>query len=479
MGSFSRIVNADTSLPAGDLSRLLAAKPLSLLTWSFTLLAIVIILDYLILDDVSLGVLYIVPMLPAAVAFSRWQILGFALFLALLRSVFVNATSPTDAFLRFLMGLLAYAATGLFVEELVRNRRLILHHSVELEQQANLRREAESHLKALAQSNPAAILTLDEEGRILAANRATAELLALPPQDLPGRAIASHLPVLADALSLRSDLPTFRTAAQCQGRRGNGSLFVAHTWFSTYSTPNGRRLAAIAVDVSDEVREREEQNLRQLLLNNKIVAAAVSHEMRNVCGAIQLVHTRLSADPKFQHQDDLRVLNGLVEALSQIASTELRLRASESLPWIDVNEVLNQLRIIIQPDWDDAGASIRWNVPASLPPARGESYGVLQSMMNLAQNSLRAVAGAAERRLEISASSSADTVIIQLTDSGHGVVNPSRLFTAFYTESGHTGLGLYVSRAILRSYGGDLRHVPTAHGAAFQIELSTARHMAS
>ncbi len=468
-------VNAPVSHPDSLLNRFLSANPRFLLGSSVVLLALVTVLDYLILD-VSLGVLYIMPMLAAAAVLTRWQSLGFALFLAILRSFFVQASSTPDALLRFLMGLLAYAATGLFIGELVRNRRLILQHSVELEEQANLRREVESHLHALAESNPAAILTLDENGHILAANSATAGLFALPPSDLPGRSIAAHLPVLADALSLRSDVPTFRTAAQCQGRRGNGDLFVAHTWFSTYGTPNGRRLAAIAVDVSDEVREREEQNLRQLLLNNRIVAAAVSHEMRNVCGAIQLVHTRLASDPQFGHHEDLRVLRGLVDALSQIASTELRVRAAESLPWIELTEVLNQFRIIIQPDWDDAGAAIEWDLPATLPPVRGESYGVLQSLMNLAQNSLRAVATTAERRLRVSASATNSSVLIDLADTGPGVADPSRLFAPLHTGTGQTGLGLYVSRAILRSYGGDLRHIPTPSGATFQVELATARH---
>src|SRR5258707_357443 len=108
-------------------------------------------------------------------------------------------------------------------------------------------------------------------------------------ETLRGRAIAEYLPVLADAL--RMDLPPegFRTAAQCQGRRENGEIFLAHTWFSSYASERGTRLAAIVVDTSEEMREREEQNLQQLLVSNRIIAAAVSHELRNLCGAVSLV----------------------------------------------------------------------------------------------------------------------------------------------------------------------------------------------
>jgi len=464
---------ANLALQPLDLTRLLNARPAHLLTWSLVTFALVLLLDYLILD-VSLGVLYIIPMLPAAVAVSRWQILGFGLMLAVVRSIFINAYSPADAALRFLLGLIAYCATGLFVGELVRNRRLILRHSDELEEEQNLRREAETHLHALAESNPAAILTLDEQGKVMAGNDAAAELFAVTPSRLVGLSIAGHLPVLADALRLGSETPAFRTVAQCQGRRVNGELFVAQTWFSTYSTPFGRRLAAIAVDVSEEVRDREEQNLRQLLVNNHIVAAAVSHEMRNLCGAIQLVHSRLSSNPLLTTHEDFRAMSGLVEALAKIAATELRARSRSNLSQFDVNELLNQFRIIIEPYWREAGGEIRWQIQDSLPVAYGESYGVLQALMNLAQNSLRAVEAREERWLEVRSKLTASSLTIQVTDSGPGVAEPHELFEAFRSAAGQTGIGLFVSRAILRSYGGDLRYQPTTCGACFVIELPLA-----
>jgi two-component system sensor kinase FixL len=465
---------ASLTLIPFDSNRLLNAKPSHLVGWSLATFGAVMVLDYLVLD-VSLGILYVLPMMSAGIVLSRGQILGFALLLAVARSVFINASSPADTLFRFLLGLIAYSATGLFVEELVRNRRLILRHSQELEEEQNLRREAETHLNALAESNPAAILTLDENGNVISGNDAACELFDVPTSRLVGLPIASHLPVLADALRLGSDTPSFKTAAQCQGRRSNGELFVAQTWFSTYTTPFGRRLAAIAVDVSDEVRDREEQNLRQLLVNNHIVASAVSHEMRNVCGAIQMVHSRLSSVPQLSMQEDFRALSSLVEALAKMAATELRTRSRSTVSQFDVNEVLTQFRIIIEPDWRDAGGEVRWQIQDDLPPAYGESYGLLQVLMNLAQNSLRAVESSPESWLEIRSIVGSNSMLIQVTDSGSGVAQPGELFEAFRSAAGQTGIGLFVSRAILRSYGGDLRYQPTASGACFVVELPLVR----
>ena len=54
----------------------------------------------------------------------------------------------------------------------------------------------------------------------------------------------------------------FARQRKCYGRREDGDIFLAHTWFSTYGAREGTRLAAIVVDSSEEMRDREEQNLR-------------------------------------------------------------------------------------------------------------------------------------------------------------------------------------------------------------------------
>ena len=142
-------------------------------------------------------------------------------------------------------------------------------------------------MKLLVESSPAAILTLDHRGVVLAANNAANTLFMIPDgQTLQGRSIASYLPLLSDALGVESSVEGFRTAAKCQGCRETGEIFLADTWFSSYRAPEGMRLAAIVVDSSEEMRDREEQNLRLLRRSNRIAAAAVSHEVRNLCGAL-------------------------------------------------------------------------------------------------------------------------------------------------------------------------------------------------
>jgi PAS domain S-box-containing protein len=451
---------------------LLESGRTKVLAISVGLVAGVAALDGIAGAEVSLGILYVLPILPASLVLNRSQILAFGFVCAVLRGLFLTSASPLDAAFRFLLALVAYVSAGLFLSELMRNRRLALGHVAELKRQQSLRREAEEQLRLLAESSPAAILTLDERANILSANLAAKRMLGLPESaDAAGRPIAECLPVLSDALKMEMRKGLFRTAAQCQGRRANGEIFVAQTWFSTYETPAGRRLAAIAVDFSEETREREEQNLRLLLDNNRIIAGAVSHEIRNVCSAIALVYSNLGRLAGIEQNEDFRAMGTLVGTLERIAAAELHSKVQPALAPLDVHEYLNHLRIIIEPAWQEIEGRVVWDVPRGLPPVLADSFGLTLAFLNLAQNSQRAVESSPTKELRISAALQSGKVVVCFEDSGPGVADPRNLFEPFQQGAEQVGLGLYVSRAILRSYGGDLRHEPSAKGCRFVAEL--------
>jgi two-component system C4-dicarboxylate transport sensor histidine kinase DctB len=65
-------------------------------------------------------------------------------------------------------------------------------------------------------------------------------------------------------------------------------------------------------------------------------------------------------------------------------------------------------------------------------------------------------------------------VCIRVTDAGPGISSLEKLFQPFQEGADATGLGLYLSRAFMRSLRGDLRHDPTAPGCCFVIELAVA-----
>jgi signal transduction histidine kinase len=439
------------------------------------LVGLVAVTDWSVGNTFSLGVLYILPMMLGGLVMRPIEVAALALVCAILRFFFDVPSRHLETALRFVFSSLAYFTSGLFIAVLVRNRRLVVEHLGRVQEEQALRREAEEQLRVLVESSPAAVLTLDSRGVVLAANRAANALLAISEtQPLQGRVIASYLPLLSDALAVHGSEEGFRTAAQCYGRREDGDIFLAHTWFSTYSAHDGKRLAAIVVDASEEMRDREEQNLVQLMRYNRIAASGVSHEVRNLCSAISMLTSNLGGKHKLQIDEDFQGLMQLVKGLEQIASLELQHRANELLEEVPLRSVLDNLRIVIEPGWRDVSGSVCWMLPPSLPCVAADPRGLLQAFLNLAQNSLRAVKESSVRELTVAAKCEDGKIAVRFEDTGRGIPEPARLFQPFQRGSEGTGLGLYITRAIVRSFGGEVRFEPRERGSCFVVELQPA-----
>jgi PAS domain S-box-containing protein len=201
---------------------------------SGTIILLVAAVDWWTKPYVSLGFLYLFPIMFAAAFLPRWLVALLGFGCAALAEVF---SSLEPSYVRLSFEMLALAGCGLFVGELVRNRRLSL--------------ESQAKLKALVETSPAAIVTIDERGFIELANRGAAELLAPRDGKLIGNPIAAFLPELHHALRWE-EAPQFRASMQCRGHRGNGESFTADVWFSTYKEGHIPKLAAIIADVSEE-----------------------------------------------------------------------------------------------------------------------------------------------------------------------------------------------------------------------------------
>ena len=210
-------------------------RPPILLT-SLGIVLVIAAVDWWTKPYVSLGFLYLFPIMLAAGFLPRWALVLMGIACALLSERFSNL-DPADAPLRTSFEALALVGSGLFISEVLRNRRLRL--------------ASQERLRVLVETSPAAIVTVDERGFIELANQAAAELLLPRDGHLLGQPIAAFLPGLHHALRWEEG-PQFRTSMQCRGHRGNGESFLADVWFSSYKEGTAPRLAAIIADVTEE-----------------------------------------------------------------------------------------------------------------------------------------------------------------------------------------------------------------------------------
>jgi two-component system sensor kinase FixL len=433
------------------------------------LIAAIAVVDWATKPFISLGFLYLFPIMILGGFLSRSQLVGVALVCAVLQEAFSNLPE-NEAVIRLLFSSAGFVGTGLFISEMIRNRRITMSHVEELEGQIKLREDAEEQLRSLVESSPAAIVTIDAAGKVLLANEAAQHLLASEGMLLQGQEINSYLPALQTVLKTQQPR-AFRTTLQCTGKRSDGEVFLAGVWFSTYSTISGPRLAAIVVDLSEDLRNREDLSLDYLLKNTRILMGAVAHEIRNLCGAVLVVHKNLSRVKELESNEDFKALANLIQSLERVSALELGSAASQNGEVVELPSLLDEFRILIENSYHDSKIELQWEVQESLPLVWADRYGLIQVFLNLAKNSRRAMASTWVKQLRIAAQEEKGTVTIRFEDTGTGIASPENLFRPFQRGSVSSGLGLYVSRAIMRSFGGELSYEPRSEGCCFAVAL--------
>ncbi len=433
------------------------------------MVVVVAALDWWTKPYVSLGFLYLFPIMLAGGFLSRTQTVSFSLLCAFLQEEFSNLPSG-DAWPRLIFSSAGFIGTGLFISELLRNRSMVLEHLNEVETQVRARREAEEQLQVLVESSPAAIITLDAAGNILLANEAAQEMLASGGPCLRGQNTSAYLPALYAAVHSTS-WKNFRTTLQCKGHRSNGEVFLAGVWFSTYSSASGTRLAAIFVDLSEELRSREDLNLDYLLTNTKILMSAVSHEIRNLCGAALVVHNNLTKVSELRGNADFEALGTLIHGLEQISAMELRGATEQRRTAIELTSVLDELRVLIDTIGHEHDITMQWEETGPVPLVWADRYGLMQVFLNLVKNSIRAMESVETKRLTITPTVYRETVAVRFQDTGVGIADPVNLFRPFQKGAQGSGLGLYVSRALVKSCGGELIYEHRERGCCFAVVL--------
>jgi C4-dicarboxylate-specific signal transduction histidine kinase len=220
--------------------------------------------------------------------------------------------------------------------------------------------------------------------------------------------------------------------------------------------------------LTEGVREREDLHLDSVLTTSKVLVGAVLHEIRNLSAAASVAHANLSR--QLAGSEDFRALGTLVASLEEIASSELNLLVDRASASVDLAAVLREFRVVAEPSAREAGVRLALDVEEGLR-VRVDQHSLLQILLNLFRNSIRALRGRPLPRISVTAEVQEDDVLVRFLDSGSGVKTPENLFQPFRTTAEATGLGLYVSRAILRSFGGELYYEPSETGALFIARL--------
>jgi signal transduction histidine kinase len=178
-------------------------------------------------------------------------------------------------------------------------------------------------------------------------------------------------------------------------------------------------------------------------------------------------------------QSVMRIIRDGRRAADVIARIRALLRkaGTEMVP-MNINDAIQEVVALIQAEVRKNRVKLRIDLDPNLPPVIGDRVQLQQVVLNLLINAIEAmmsVDGDHRKLRVISRCHEPATVLVAVRDSGLGIGQQSieEMSQAFFTTKPHgMGMGLSISRSIIRSHGGRLWVEPNADcGATFQFTL--------
>jgi signal transduction histidine kinase len=234
----------------------------------------------------------------------------------------------------------------------------------------------------------------------------------------------------------------------------------------------------------EEVAQRLQQHQREIIHTQQLsamgqLAASVAHEVRNPLTSIKLlVESGLRSGLDSLTLEDLKVIHGEVVRLEQtvrnfldFARPPVARRARG-----DLREVVSQAVDLTRARARQQDVEIETDVPAGPVEADVDAGQLCTVLVNLCINALDVMPQGG--KLTLSLRRSADGLVLAVADTGPGIAAGmlGRLFTPFVsTKATGSGLGLSISRRIIREHGGEIAGGNRPEGGAcFTIRLPAA-----
>lgn len=369
--------------------------------------------------------------------------------------------------------LVTLTLTGLILGATVAERASAIHRFAS--------KEAEQ--RALLEAAPDAVLAMDLSGQITAANDAAVLLFGAPSAIILGSSLERWLPELA--LSDRDE------RRRLSGARASGERFPVEIACVRLTPPAPEGYLLIARDTTEQDQAQIQLRDRDAALSRAMrfalageLAAALTHELNQPITALVsylkaaeiLVGPSETHDPRFietLHKAKVEALrsSGVLKRLREF----YRAGAAE-ITRVDVGALARESLAAFSDRAARMGVDLQLDIACAQEVSTDKIH--LQMVLhNLLSNALDALADTdcGSRRIHVALTATDTRVQFVIADSGCGVPTEilGELFEPFVTSKADgMGLGLSISRSLMRSQGGELRLISsTPAGTRFMVEL--------
>jgi two-component system, LuxR family, sensor kinase FixL len=344
------------------------------------------------------------------------------------------------------------------------------------------------------------VVLVDHGGRIQAFNRAAERLFGYPAAEVLGANIGILIP---ESGRMDHDGYVERFVAtriphiigrgrEVEARRKDGSVFPVLLSVGVVEGGEPPRFVGFVRDLSLRRRAEEENHRLQERLTHVSrlatvgeMSAGIAHELNQPLAAVanyaQACDRLLGLpDPDVEEiRDALKQITAqavragdIIRRLRALARNDVMHREPT-----DINPLVSELTELIRMDATAHGVHYELELGGGLPQVDIDRAQVQQVILNLVRNAVEALREVtrAPRQVTVGTRLIEGSVEISVCDNGPGVSQTiaPHLFSPFCTTKVHgTGLGLAMSRTIIKSHQGSLDYRPnTPSGACFTVRL--------
>jgi len=208
------------------------------------------------------------------------------------------------------------------------------------------------------------------------------------------------------------------------------------------------------------------------------LAAEIAHEIRNPLMVVRLLFDslELSEEADAHQEKDLSIIREKLNHLDQIAGRILDFGKSREAFRIQcpMREIMTEAALLVRLKLEQSKVTLTMNELGADYLVFVDKGQIQQALLNLILNALGAMSNGGHLTLETSVEEN-KWVRVLVKDTGTGIPEEfkSRIFDSFLTARvGGTGLGLTISKRIMRAHDGDLELMEsTSQGTVFRLSL--------